>query len=172
MSKPASSISVPKSIKPRNDEIVALTDAFCQKHLNDEYAGLARRMAAALSRKRPSPLASGQPRTWGCGILHALGQINFLSDPATKPYMPIAGICSAFGVGQSTASAKAAAIRKAINAYRFDPNWSLQSLTDQNPFLWMLDINGFIVDIRNAPEEIQQLALANDLIPYLPHDKS
>ena len=36
----------------------------------------------------------------------------------------------------------------------------------------MLDINGFIVDIRNAPKEIQQRALANDLIPYLPHDKS
>ena len=100
MSKPASSIAVPKSIKSRYDEIVALTDAFCQKHLNDEYAGLARRMAAALSRKRPSPLTSGQPRTWACGILHALGQINFLSDPSTKPHMPMAGICSAFRVGQ------------------------------------------------------------------------
>jgi Domain of unknown function (DUF6398) len=172
MSKPASSIAVPKSIKSRYDEIVALTDAFCQKHLNDEYAGLARRMAAALSRKRPSPLASGQPRTWACGILHALGQINFLSDPATNPHMPKACICSAFRVGQSTASAKAAAIRNAVNAHSFDPNWSLQSLADQNPFLWMLDINGLIVDIRNAPEEIQQLALANGLIPYLPHDKS
>ncbi|WP_436251393.1 DUF6398 domain-containing protein [Mesorhizobium amorphae] len=34
-----------------------LTNAFCQKHLNDEYAGLARRRAAALSRARRSPLA-------------------------------------------------------------------------------------------------------------------
>ncbi len=32
-------------------------------------------------------------------------------------------------------------------------NWSLQCLTDQNPFLWMLDIDGFIVDIRNAPDK-------------------
>jgi hypothetical protein len=163
---------VPKSIKPRYDEVVALTDVFCQTHLDDEYAGLARRMAAALARKRPSPLASGQPRTWACGILYTLGQLNFLSDPATKPHMPMAAIRSAFGVGESTASAKAAAIRKAIKAHRFDPNWSLRSLTDQNPLVWMLEIDGFIVDIRDAPREIQQLALAGGLIPYLPPDKS
>lgn len=172
MRKAAPSMSMPKAIKPRYDEIVVMTDAFCQKHLNDEYAALARRMAATLSRKRPSPLASGQPRTWACGILHALGQINFLSDPATKPHMTMAGICAAFGVGQSTASAKAAAIRKAVNAHRFDPTWSLHSLTDQNPFLWMLHIDGMIVDIRNAPTEIQQTALDHGLIPYLPHNKS
>jgi len=154
-------------MKPRYDEIVALTDEFCRTHLDDEYAGLARRMAAALSRKRPSPLASGRPRTWACGIVHALGQINFLSDPATKPYMTMAGICSGFGVGESTASAKAAAVRKAIDAHRFDPNWSLRCITERNPFLRLLDIDGFIVHIRNAPEEIQQLALDNGLIPYL-----
>ena len=45
------------------DAVVALTDAFCRDHLNEEYRDLARAMAAALCRKRPSPLASGQPRT-------------------------------------------------------------------------------------------------------------
>ncbi|WP_352794166.1 DUF6398 domain-containing protein [Mesorhizobium sp. M0771] len=74
-----------------------LTDSFCRKHLNDEYADLARRMAAALSRKRHSPLASGQPSTCACGILHAFGQINLLSDPATKPHMTMASICAPSG---------------------------------------------------------------------------
>ena len=29
-------------------------------------------MTAALCRKRPSPVVSGQPRTWACSIIYAL----------------------------------------------------------------------------------------------------
>jgi hypothetical protein len=63
---------------------------------------------AALCRKRPSPLVSGQPRTWACGIVYVLGQINFLTHPSTQPFMTTADLCARFGVGQSTASAKPA----------------------------------------------------------------
>jgi hypothetical protein len=73
--------------------------------MNAEYRDLARDMTAALCRKRPSPLALGQPRTWACAILYELERVNFLSDPATQPYMTLAELCAAFGVGQSTASA-------------------------------------------------------------------
>jgi hypothetical protein len=54
---------VPKSMQAAYDAVAGLTDAFCRDHLNDEYRELARAMTAALSRKRPSPLTSGQPRT-------------------------------------------------------------------------------------------------------------
>jgi hypothetical protein len=52
------SISVPKAMQAKYDAVVALTDAFCRDHLNEEYCDLARAMTAALCRKRPSPLAS------------------------------------------------------------------------------------------------------------------
>jgi len=58
--------------------IVALTDAFCRAHLHEEYAQLARQATAALCRKRPSPLATGHLKTWACGIVYALGSVNFL----------------------------------------------------------------------------------------------
>ena len=45
------------------DAVVTLTDAFCRDNLHDEYRDLARAMTAALCRKRPSPLGSGQLRT-------------------------------------------------------------------------------------------------------------
>jgi hypothetical protein len=64
------SISVPKVMQAKYDAVVALTDAFCRDHLNEEYHDLARAMTAALCRKRPSPLAAGQPRTWACHRLH------------------------------------------------------------------------------------------------------
>jgi hypothetical protein len=44
--------------------LVALTDAFCRAHLDEEYAQLARQVTAALCRKRPSPLATGNLKTW------------------------------------------------------------------------------------------------------------
>jgi len=153
------------------DAVVALTDAFCRDHLNNEYRDLARAMTAALCRKRPSPLASGQPRTWACGIIHTLGQLNFLSDKSTQPYMTMADVCAGFGVGQSTASAKARVISDALHTHRMDPTWMLQSFVDRNPLVWMAEVNGLLVDLREMPREVQEIAFAKGMIPYIPADR-
>ena len=102
MRAPARKTAVPKAMQPAYDAVTSLTDAVCAARLDDEYRDLARAMTAALCRKRPSPLASGQPRTWACGIVYALGQLNFLQDKSFKPYMSTADLCAAFGVGVST----------------------------------------------------------------------
>ncbi|MEW5987336.1 MAG: DUF6398 domain-containing protein [Chloroflexota bacterium] len=65
-------------MQPRYDEIVALTDAFCRERLNEEYAAMCRRLAAKLSRKRPSPLEGGRANTWAAGIAQTIGSVNFL----------------------------------------------------------------------------------------------
>ena len=52
---------VPESMQSIYSEIIALIDGFCGQHLNEEYAGLCRQLAAALARKRPSPLLRGNP---------------------------------------------------------------------------------------------------------------
>jgi len=112
MPKTTGSTSVPKSMQATYEAITSLTDAFCREHLNEDYRVLAQRMTAALCRRRPSPLASGQPRTWPCGDVCVLGEINFLTDPATQPFMTTVDLCARFGVGQSTASVKAASSRR------------------------------------------------------------
>ena len=81
-------------------------------------------------------------------------------------------LCKAFGVGQSTALAKSRVIREALDLHCFDPTWTLRSLTDQNPLVWMLEVNGMLMDIRAAPREVQEIALEKGLIPYLPGNKS
>jgi hypothetical protein len=153
------------------DAVVALTDAFCRDHLNDEYRDLARAMTAALCRKRPSPLTAGQRRTWACGIIHVLARLNFLSDKASQPYMTMAEVSAAFGVGESTASAKARAISDALHANRMDPTWMLKSIVDQDPFVWMAEVNGMLVDIREMPREVQVIAYEKGMIPYIPADQ-
>ena len=163
--------AVPKHMQAIYDAVVALTDAFSLNHLSEEYRDLARAMAASLSRKRPSPLASGQPRTWACGIIHLLGQLNFLSDKATQPHMTMAEVCTAFGVGQSTASAKAKVISDALHTHRMDPTWMLRSIVDRNPLVWIAEVNGLLVDVRDMPREVQVIAYEKGLIPYVPADQ-
>jgi hypothetical protein len=153
------------------DAVTALTDTFCRDHLNEEYSDLARAMTAALSRKRPSPISSGQPRTWACAVVYLLGQLNFLSDKAFSPSMTMAEVCAGFGVGQSTASAKARTISDALKCHAMDATWTLPSLLDQNPLVWMAEVNGLLVDLRQMPREVQMIAYDKGMIPYIPADR-
>ena len=128
-------------------------------------------MAAALCRKRPSPLAQGQPRTWAYGIIYTLGQLNFLSEKKSQPYMTMAEVCAGFSVGQSTTSAKARAISDALHTNRMDPTWMLQSFVDRNPLVWIVKVNGMLVDISEMPREVQVIASEKGIVPYIPADR-
>jgi uncharacterized protein DUF6398 len=44
-------LKVPESLQAVYDEVTSLSDAFCREYLNEEYADLARKMAATLARK-------------------------------------------------------------------------------------------------------------------------
>jgi len=50
-------LKVPIALRPVVEEIFGIIDAACMAVLDEEYADLARRAAAKLARKRPSPLA-------------------------------------------------------------------------------------------------------------------
>ena len=165
------SATVPKAMRPIFESVAELTDRVCRDHLDQEYRDLARAMAAALCRKRPSPMSAGQPRSWACGIVYVLGQLNFLSDPDTRPCLTTADLCAAFGVGQSTAAAKAKAINTALNPHRMDPTFMRSDLIDRNPLIWMAQVNGMVVDLRHMPREVQVMAHEQGLIPYVPDDR-
>ena len=50
----------------------------------------------------------------------------------------------------------------------FSFQWSLPSKAEENPMIWMLEVNGLIVDIRQLPLEAQELAYEKGLIPFVP----
>lgn len=162
---------VPKNMETKFEEITKLTDAFCTQYLNEEYAELSRRLTATLCRKRPSPLIQGQGKSWACGIVHALGMVNFLYDSSQTPHIKANELYKAFGVGMSTGQGKSKQIRDLMNMSPFDTNWSLPSLMDKNPLVWMVSVNGMIMDMRQAPRVLQEEAFHQGLIPYLPGEK-
>jgi len=168
MSRVSKSENVPEKMKPIYDAIVSLTDEVCKKHLNEEYATLARQATAALARKRLSLLLQGKANSWACGIVYALGYVNFLFDKSQQPYMNATDLCKAFGLSASTGATKSKAVRDALNMVQMDPNWCLPSKLEDNFLAWHIMVNGFIVDARSMPLEVQEEACRKGLIPYVP----
>lgn len=164
--------TVQATARPAYDAIVALTDAFCREHLNSEYEVLCHRLAGALARKRPSPLTRGKPESWASGIVRVIGRMNFLDDPSQPHHMKMSEIDRGFGVSEATGSAKATAIRKLLDIDMLDVEWTLPSRMDDNPLIWLLEVNGLIMDIRRCPREAQVVAFENGLIPYIPADRA
>ena len=167
----ARSQSSSMEIKDILDIVIEITDAFCENYLNGEYADLCRKLAETLARKRPSPLLQGKLETWASGIVRTIGWVNFLHDPSQKPHMKLSSIDQAFGVGESTGAAKLKTIRTMLRIHQLDPKWTLPSKMDENPRVWMLEVNGFVIDIRHAPREVQVLAYEKGMIPYIPADR-
>ena len=163
-----SALSVPKLVTPRFDTIVGLTDAVCRTHLTDEYATLARELAAALARKRPSPLMQGRCDTWACGTMYTIGAVNFLFDPAQTPHLTSRELCALFGVSQSACAAKTREIRRIFDIGPLDPQWCLPSRLADNPLVWLIPVHGVLVDIRMMPRALQEEAYALGLIPFVP----
>ena len=117
-------------------------------------------------------MEKGKPAGWASGIVHAIGFINFLQDPSQSPHMTSAQLADGFGVSQQTMQTKSKIIRDEFDLMQMDPDWCLPSLIDDNPMVWMLEVNGFIIDARTAPLESQLEAYRLGLIPYVPGDKS
>ncbi len=168
MAQATHSEKIPASMRDIYEQIVGLTDAFSVKYHTEEYAQLVRYATAALCRKRPSPLFKGKAKTWACGITHAIGFVNFFFDRSQEPSMSATDLYAAFGVGKSTGGAKSKLVRDLLNMYQLDPNWCLPSKLDNNPRAWMITVNGFILDARSSPRNMQEAAYAKGLIPYVP----
>ena len=169
MVRTSKSERVPQTMRPVFDGIVGLTDEFCNAHLSEEYAQMARQ--AALARKRPSPLTRGRRNAWACGSIHAIGSVNFLFDRGEEPSMSIADLSQGFGVGQSTSSAKAKEVMNRLSIKWIDLDWWLPSQLGRHPFAWLVEIDGVILDARYLRRGIQEALAEDGLIPFLPAER-
>ena len=97
-------------------------------------------------------------------MMRALPLILLLALSACSEYLPIAG-----GQLEGTVSP-------------LPEHWSelatteiiqMESIGDA-PYsvnLWMVEVDGFIMDLRSAPRELQEAAFEEGLIPYIPADR-
>jgi hypothetical protein len=160
--------TIPKALAEKFAAITALTDAFCAKYLNEEYRQLIQQLVGTLARKRPSPLLRGKEDVWAAASVHAIGRVNFLDDSSQTPHCKPKLIYEFFGIGESTGQNKSKEIRDLLKMGPMSPQWTRPSRLADNPLVWMVQVNGLIVDIRGMPLEMQKVAFSKGLIPYIP----
>ncbi len=161
-------LKVPNAMRAVVEEIVGVTEAVCLAVLDEEYADLARQMVAKLARKWPSPLTAGRRVTWAAGVVYALGQANFLFDPASQPRVTADQLSEAFGVAKNTMAAKARQVRDLLRISPLSIEFQRADVVAQNPMVWIISVNGLAVDARYVPLDIQEEAFDCGLIPYIP----
>jgi hypothetical protein len=166
-SMPADDLRIPAAMRDRAQQIIDVTDAACQEHIDDEYARLARRLVGRLARKRPSPLARGAVRIWAAGVIYAIGQVNFLFDRTQAPHLSADQLAEALGVVKTTMANKAGLINRTLDIGIFEPDLTRVAMLEQHPVAWLVEVDGFIVDARTLPAELQDEARRRGLIPDL-----
>lgn len=162
---------IPRAMAEKFTAITALTDAFCEKQLNDEYRVLIHQVVGSLARKRPSPLLKAKENVCAAAAVHPVGRINFHDDPSQTPHCKPKVIYEFFGVAESTGQNKSKEIREALRVGPMSPDWTSPSRLADNPLVWMLQVNGLMIDIRQAPAALQRLAYEKGLIPFNPAER-
>ena len=122
----------------------------------------------------PSWPASGRRRCWAAGPQRgpaarcALGQVNFLFDRSTEPYVAQDDLAGAFGLSKSTLGQKGKQIRDMLKMTWGTPEFLRAEMIDANPMIWFIEVNGLPYDARELPVEIQVEAYRQGVIPYVP----
>ena len=52
------------------------------------------------------------------------------------------------GVARNTAASKGAEIRKILKIDYYNQEWVLPSLLDKNPMVWLVQVDGIMIDAR------------------------
>jgi hypothetical protein len=159
---------VPAKMRSLYEQIVSIGRAAAVELLDSEFADLVAPLTAALARKRPSPLARGRPATWAAAVLSVIARTNFLFDKTQVPHCRPDELAGACGVSYSAAAAKARAIEDLFGIVPMDPRWTPPSRLRDNPLVWLIEIDGVVLDVRTLPRELQEKALQAGVIPFLP----
>ncbi len=166
----ASKMRISKKNQQLFEQIMELINAFCDAHLNEDYKELCEQMAGAICRTRWL-LSGSKPASWAGGIVHAVGWVNFLHDSNRSPHMTSAQLAEGFGVSKGTMMTKSRIIRDKLDITTLDPDWCTPAMLADSPLVWMFDVGGLVMDIRDTPRKMQEEAYRLGLIPFIPADK-
>lgn len=131
-------VRLPPKLGKRLGEVLAITDRFCDEHLDVEYKELCRDLAAALC-VAVFPLTSGKAAGWAAGIVYSVGWVNFIGDPSQPHHLRAEDMTPALGVSPATLMNRARDIREGLGLVRMDPRWSTKAMLERNPLLRMAE---------------------------------
>jgi hypothetical protein len=94
-------------------------------------------------------MQAGRAATWAGGVVWALGQVNFLFDRSTEPYVTHDNLADAFGLSKSTLGQKGKQIRDTLKMTWAIPEFLRAERIDANPMIWFIEVNGLPFDAES-----------------------
>jgi len=158
---------ISESEKAVFESIVELTRSFCLQFPDGDFAEICEEMIRGTF-DASDCMMRGRPESWAAGTLYTVAWINFLHRKDTKSGLDAETIAQTYDVSTSTIHSKSKALRQALDLIQLDPAYTLPEMLNENPFIWLMNINGTMVDIREASPEILEAAFVEGLIPYIP----
>lgn len=159
---------IPKEAEERYYEIEKILENFTMEYLNGEYNELALRLWELLCRKNYKKILKGKVNVWACAIIHVIGKINFLFDESENLHMKAKELYSLFQVSSSSVTKRSNEICKLLDIAYLDIEWTLPSNKDKNPLTWLINLDGFITDVRYSSKFIQDKAIEKKLFDSIP----
>lgn len=144
-----------EKLQARVDEILALTTAFCQQHLDNEYAALCQKLIGKMSRKRASPFVAGRMDIWAGSVIYTIGQVNLLFDKGKKPYLNPDVVAEHFHTTKTTLGMRAKEVRDLFKLRRWDPEFSTRKTAARDPFAGLFRLGTLVVHLP-MPESPDQ----------------
>ena len=156
---------IPAHIKNNFLNIAEMVDLFCNKNLNDEYYNL----ALKLTKENPSNLIDCDIKTLAAAIINTIAKTH----ESEMLQVSSKNLASWFQTTQTDIDKKTNSICKILNLQFIDQDQSTKSKVSNDydiddRMMWSIAINGFTIDIRNAPLDLQVDAYEHGLIPYIP----
>ena len=101
-------------IKEKQEELKRMISEFSDEYLNNEYKSLNLKLLNKLIENNVS-FNRGRVENWACGIIFAIGQLNFLFERSITPYVSHNRVCGYFETRKETAWIKSRDIRRLLN---------------------------------------------------------
>ena len=101
-------------IKEKQEELKRMISEFSDEYLNNEYKSLNLKLLNKLIENNVS-FNRGRVENWACGIIFAIGQLNFLFERSIMPYVSHNRVCGYFETRKETAWIKSRDIRRLLN---------------------------------------------------------
>lgn len=148
----------------RQEQLIEMVSQFSDEYLDEEYKTLCIKLANKLMDNENISINRGKTENWACAIIYTIGQLNFLFEYPTRPYVDPDSLCAYFKSKRQTIVLKARDVRRALNLKLGDEEFSTEFVLSLNipesdddlKRIRQLDEIKFLIS-KKAPKDIGDL---------------
>ncbi len=137
-------------------QLLNLTEDFCNKKLDEEHKELAHKLIHAIFRNSNHSFANEKPAILAAGVIHAIGSVNLLFDDSFEPYISEQELNDDFETNPEMTNNYSVIIREQLNLNFFDREYPSQVHEEDHPLKDMISIDGIHISLDLLPSSLKK----------------